>query len=255
MNKQVKYTYEGANQDITKSKHPFQFYFEGQHIKILATDTQSTGSVTNEKGNELVITLPSIRIIGKQNIPVQAVDNNSTVLIGKKVLIPILDNDIFLYPVTITITTPPVKGTLTINNTNTVTYTNTDNIVGTDTIIYQIDDGTTTDTASIIIKVTEVIVDPIIDNDIIDSNFDGIFYYYRFAPCNITLSFVDIKTTIKVNDFTNIYGLLGYGSIGYEGKVAWKINPTTNYCRNLGDLIGTKCPQETIRDFHVTKIE
>ena len=62
MNKQVKYTYSGINQDITKSKHPHTHYFEGQHIKLLSTDGQSTGSITNEKGTSLVITIPSISI-------------------------------------------------------------------------------------------------------------------------------------------------------------------------------------------------
>lgn len=62
MNKEIKYTFSGAMQDVSKSKHPFQYYFEGQHIKILATNSQSTKSITNEKGNELVVTIPSISI-------------------------------------------------------------------------------------------------------------------------------------------------------------------------------------------------
>ncbi len=61
-NKQVKYSFGGINQDQSRSKHSFKYYFEGQHIRILATDTQSTGSVTNEKGNALVITVPSLTI-------------------------------------------------------------------------------------------------------------------------------------------------------------------------------------------------
>lgn len=61
-NKKIKYTFEGATQDTTKSKHPFQYYFEAQHIKILATSSQSSSSVTNEKGNEKVITLPTVEI-------------------------------------------------------------------------------------------------------------------------------------------------------------------------------------------------
>ena len=62
MNKQIKYQFGGATQDSTKSKHPFQYYFEAQHIKILATDSQSSSSVTNEKGNELTVVIPSIII-------------------------------------------------------------------------------------------------------------------------------------------------------------------------------------------------
>lgn len=62
MRKSVKYTYRGANKDFTKSKHSFEYYFEAEHIKILATNDQSTGSITNEKGNSNVVTLPSITI-------------------------------------------------------------------------------------------------------------------------------------------------------------------------------------------------
>ena len=68
VNKQVKYTFAGATEDVTKSKHPFQYYFEAQHIKILATNNQSTGSVANEKGNELVISIPNISIDESTNV-------------------------------------------------------------------------------------------------------------------------------------------------------------------------------------------
>jgi len=68
MNKKVKYTFGGATQDISKSKHPFHYYFEAGHIKILSTDSQSTGSINNEKGNELVITIPNISINDSTNI-------------------------------------------------------------------------------------------------------------------------------------------------------------------------------------------
>ncbi len=63
MNKATKITYSGGmNQDVSKSKFQPQFYFEGKNIRIIATDSQSTGSVTNEKGNSLILELPSIEI-------------------------------------------------------------------------------------------------------------------------------------------------------------------------------------------------
>jgi hypothetical protein len=61
-NKQVKYTFGGMNMDTSRSKHSFKYYYDAEHIRILATDTQSTGSITNEKGNKLVITIPSVNI-------------------------------------------------------------------------------------------------------------------------------------------------------------------------------------------------
>lgn len=62
MNKNVIMTYNGMNQDISQSKFSNQFYFEGKNIRILATDSQSTNSVTNEKGNSLILTIPQINI-------------------------------------------------------------------------------------------------------------------------------------------------------------------------------------------------
>lgn len=57
-NKSVPQSYNGMVQDIAQSKFSNNFYFEGKNIRILATDTQSTGSVTNEKGNSLILTIP-----------------------------------------------------------------------------------------------------------------------------------------------------------------------------------------------------
>ena len=57
-NKSVTHTYGGMMQDISKSKFGNSFYFEGKNVRIIATDTQSTGSLTNEKGNSLILTVP-----------------------------------------------------------------------------------------------------------------------------------------------------------------------------------------------------
>ena len=76
MIKNAGYTYRGANQDISKSKHKPEFYYEGQHIKILATDKQSSGSLSNEKGNDLVVSIPNITISASAN----------TITYGAKVL-------------------------------------------------------------------------------------------------------------------------------------------------------------------------
>lgn len=56
-NKTAKYSYQGMNQDVSKSKNT-GFYFEGKNIRIISTNSQSTGSVTNEKGNELILEIP-----------------------------------------------------------------------------------------------------------------------------------------------------------------------------------------------------
>ena len=61
-NKKVKHSYNGMVKDTTKSQFPQNFYFEGKNIRIVATDSQSTGSITNEKGNSLIATIPTPQI-------------------------------------------------------------------------------------------------------------------------------------------------------------------------------------------------
>ena len=58
-NKQIVHGFEGMMMDTTQSKFSNKFYFEGKNIRILSTDSQSTGSITNEKGNLLILTIPT----------------------------------------------------------------------------------------------------------------------------------------------------------------------------------------------------
>lgn len=85
MNKQVKYTFnKGMNQDLSKSKHPGDTYFDASAIRIINTDEQSLFSVINEKGNKLSLTLPSPMIdstnnrinYGTKNLPFTNTPNN-----------------------------------------------------------------------------------------------------------------------------------------------------------------------------------
>ena len=68
MIKQTRQTYKGIQQDTTKSKLSNEYYFEGRNIRIVATDTEGTGSVMNEKGNSFLLTIPkpTINILNKQ---------------------------------------------------------------------------------------------------------------------------------------------------------------------------------------------
>lgn len=63
MNKGVKYNFMGENKDVSKSKHPTSFYYEGQHIRLTSTGDQTTGSIINEKGNEKVISIPDYKVV------------------------------------------------------------------------------------------------------------------------------------------------------------------------------------------------
>jgi hypothetical protein len=66
INKQSVHSYEGMQKDISNSKYQPNFYFEGHNIRINSTDSQSTSSVTNEKGNALILTIPK-PVINKSN--------------------------------------------------------------------------------------------------------------------------------------------------------------------------------------------
>jgi len=54
----AKHTYTKMNQDISKSKFSPQIYYEGSNIRIITNE--AFGSITNAKGNELIVTIPDI---------------------------------------------------------------------------------------------------------------------------------------------------------------------------------------------------
>lgn len=58
MMKQLKLSTEGMVKDLSKSKFPGQMYFDAKNIRIIATDQQSTFSLTNEHGNSQLFTVP-----------------------------------------------------------------------------------------------------------------------------------------------------------------------------------------------------
>ena len=58
MIKKRQFSYEGMSKDISKNKDSKRYY-DAHNIRIIATDQESTYAVTNEFGNELVITIPT----------------------------------------------------------------------------------------------------------------------------------------------------------------------------------------------------
>ena len=87
-------------------------------------------------------------------VPIIANDDLVLVLTGTVVdNINILDNDVFIDPVTVLITTPPVEGTAIVNPNNTIKYTHAGLNTNADTLIYNIDDGSTNDSADLDLNV------------------------------------------------------------------------------------------------------
>jgi hypothetical protein len=54
MLKKAQLTYRGLNQDISNSKRDPGFYYDAGNIRILATDSNTTGSISNDKGTTLL---------------------------------------------------------------------------------------------------------------------------------------------------------------------------------------------------------
>ena len=78
-------------------------------------------------------------------------NNDTASLITGEVLdnINVLINDVFVDPVIVTIDTPPSDGVAIVNVNKTIKYTNDGVAVQDDSLIYKIDDGNTTDTATL----------------------------------------------------------------------------------------------------------
>jgi hypothetical protein len=89
MNKQIKYTNTGMNQDISNAKFNNQFYFEGMNIRVLSTNIQSSGAITNTKGNEFLLKIP-IPIINKIN---KTISYNNNIINYNNSEIDLLENN------------------------------------------------------------------------------------------------------------------------------------------------------------------
>jgi len=80
MIKQHPLGYLGMNQDMSKSKTKSGFYFSAENIRIKSTDTGSSFGLTNEKGNEVLLAIPTITIQSfKTRFQYDSVDTDQTV--------------------------------------------------------------------------------------------------------------------------------------------------------------------------------
>ena len=80
MIKQLKLSPEGMVKDLSKSKFPGQMYFDANNIRIVATDQQSTFSVTNEHGNSQLFIVPTPVIdLANRRINYTGIDRKSVV--------------------------------------------------------------------------------------------------------------------------------------------------------------------------------
>jgi hypothetical protein len=62
MEKQIKHSFKGLNQDTGKSKFSNEYYFDALNIRLNSTDSQKLGTISNEKGNAKLLNIPNINI-------------------------------------------------------------------------------------------------------------------------------------------------------------------------------------------------
>lgn len=58
----IDFSYNGMNRDIAKSKHPREFYWDALNIRVTANENQSAAVISNEKGNSLMVSIPTVTI-------------------------------------------------------------------------------------------------------------------------------------------------------------------------------------------------
>lgn len=83
------------------------------------------------------------------------IDDTAGVLDGGSVVVSVLDNDIVSGTPTVTINTAPSHGTAVVEVDNTITYTHDGGVSISDSFVYQVDNGTTIDTATVYITITQ----------------------------------------------------------------------------------------------------
>ena len=93
--KKTQYTYGGMNKDTTKTKHDPTVYYDASHIRLLATDSQSSGSISNEKGTLSLFSIPTLELKGANDIQIEAVDFSITVEENSTTVIDLLPKIVY----------------------------------------------------------------------------------------------------------------------------------------------------------------
>jgi hypothetical protein len=65
--RKYKNVFQKLNQDIAKNKYSPEVYYDGSNVRIIAHTAQSSFAVSNIKGEELKLTIPSITRVGLNN--------------------------------------------------------------------------------------------------------------------------------------------------------------------------------------------
>lgn len=236
-------TFTGAIDAVNRALDGLQFLGNANAsgpvtLTIASSDLGGTGA-----GGTLVDTDTLAIEISPVNDPPDALNDLATVLEDSgNTLISVLVNDTILPDVsetlTVTAVTTPVNGTATIVG-NQVSYRPNANFAGTDTFAYTISDGSLTDTANVVVTVTNVNDPPTANNDS--------FFVPESTPTTLNVltndtAAPDVGETLTVTAVTQpANGIVSINSgdttLNYAPTVGFVGNDTFTYTLSDGSVL------------------
>lgn len=154
----INYDISGGNIDIAVDNGTAVTNFNGltgtgsvQYTQNQANVTELTVTVTVASGTPIIDI--TVGCIVEAIAPVVANDDSLNIISGGTQDVNVLNNDVFVLPVTVTVLTQPNEGTATVNPDKTIEYDHDGLNTNADSFTYQIDDGNTTDSATVNVTV------------------------------------------------------------------------------------------------------
>jgi gliding motility-associated-like protein len=153
------------------------FDVDGDELITTIVSGPTSGGTVGIVGGEMVTYLPPVNFIGTDTIIYQicdngtpvycdvdtifirvvddllAIDDHYDIYAGETDTFNIIGNDLFIGNIDISLLDQPDHGTVTLNDDGTIQFIADDDYVGYDTLVYQISNGTTSDTAIVIILI------------------------------------------------------------------------------------------------------
>lgn len=236
-------TFTGAIDAVNRAIDGLQFLGNANAsgpvtLTIESSDLGGTGA-----GGTLVDTDTLAIEISPVNDPPDAINDVATVLEDSgNTLISVLANDTILPDVgetlTVTAVTTPINGTATVVG-NQVSYRPNANFAGTDTFAYTISDGSLTDTANVVVTVTNVNDPPTANNDS--------FFVPESTPTTLNVltndtAAPDVGETLTVTAVTQpangIVSInIGGTTLNYAPTVGFVGNDTFTYTLSDGSVL------------------
>ena len=173
---------------------------------------------------------------------IDAVDDSINVLKGGETIIDILDNDIPSGLYEVTIITPPVNGTATVNSNNQIVYVHDDSATTTDSIVYELSNQHTSDQATISISVVEMSVGATQDFLMSENGSSS-----TSTACAFTASYTRYHDGANLLPVVGdiVYTDLGGTTVFDGGGLYYKIGTSIFVIDNNGEVVLSSSCEET----------